>query len=147
MSIRVWETVKWANKLRPPLLSCAEEQALGADKHCRTPWRSKRSFESGDAPDLPTAIVYPQAEADADGGQFSQPLLRSPAQQSQAPNSTTGPLLSSLFQGPAHLWLPCPTSSRPGGVQPPIRLKPAPRGRRLTIPLPNLAGTLSVALP
>lgn len=50
------------------LLCFAEEQAMGADQHRRTPRRSNRFFARGGAPDLPTAIVCPQAEAGADGG-------------------------------------------------------------------------------
>lgn len=54
------------------LLCFAEEQAMGADKHRRTPRRSNRLFARGGAPDLPTAIVCPQAEAGAGGGQSSR---------------------------------------------------------------------------
>lgn len=47
---------------------------MGADKRRRTPPRATRSFARGEAPKLPTAIVHPQAEADAADGQFP-PLL------------------------------------------------------------------------
>lgn len=61
-------------------------------------------------------------------------------------NCVFGPLPSSMFQDPALLCLLYPMWSHPGVVHPWVKLKPAQRGRRLTIHLPSLAGTASMAL-